>query len=123
MTSLTVCDKIDFMKSSILTQLYYLIDYDAAEDKLKHYRVDKMRNIELLDSRREGRDCFQQCDMASYARKNFGMFGGEAVKAKLEFQNDIVGVLLDLFSGNKSENYRTGHGENHNGSGRHQEIR
>ena len=76
---------------------YYLIAYDAAEDKLKHYRVDKMRNIELIDDRREGRDCFQQCDMASYARKNFGMFGGEAVNVKLEFQNDMVGVLLDRF--------------------------
>ena len=27
---------------------YYLIGFDAEEDKIKHYRVDKMRDIELL---------------------------------------------------------------------------
>lgn len=31
---------------------YYLIAYVAAEDMIKHYRVDKMRNIELLDAKR-----------------------------------------------------------------------
>ena len=35
--------------------------------------------------------------MAAYARMNFGMFGGEEVKVRLEFENDMVGVLLDRF--------------------------
>ena len=76
---------------------YYLIAYDAEEDKIKHYRVDKMRNIELMNEKRQGRDHFREFDMAAYARKNFGMFGGEEVRVKLEFQNDMVGVLLDRF--------------------------
>ena len=76
---------------------YYLIAYDAAADKIKHYRVDKMRSIQLLDGKREGREHFRQFDMAAYARKNFGMFGGEEVRVKLEFQNEMVGVLLDRF--------------------------
>ncbi|MBR1477185.1 MAG: WYL domain-containing protein [Lachnospiraceae bacterium] len=76
---------------------YYLIAYDAEEDKIKHYRVDKMRNIELMNEKRQGRDHFREFDMAAYARKNFGMFGGEEVRVKLEFQNDMVGVLLDCF--------------------------
>ena len=76
---------------------YYLIGFDAEEDKIKHYRVDKMRNIELSDERREGREHFRQFDMAAYARMNFGMFGGEEVSVKLQFENDMVGVLLDRF--------------------------
>ena len=76
---------------------YYLIGFDAEEDKIKHYRVDKMRSIELTDDKREGREHFKQFDMAAYARMNFGMFGGEEVKVKLEFENDMVGVLLDRF--------------------------
>ena len=76
---------------------YYLIAYVAAEDMIKHYRVDKMRNIELLDAKRQGFEYFRQFDMASYAKLNFGMFGGEEVRVKLEFRNEIVGVLLDRF--------------------------
>ena len=76
---------------------YYLIGFDAEEDKIKHYRVDKMRSIELSDEKREGREHFKKFDMAAYARMNFGMFGGEEVRVKLEFDNDMVGVLLDRF--------------------------
>jgi len=76
---------------------YYLIGFDAEEDKIKHYRVDKMRSIELTDEKREGREHFKKFDMAAYARMNFGMFGGEEVRVKLQFENDMVGVLLDRF--------------------------
>ena len=76
---------------------YYLIGFDAEEDKIKHYRVDKMRGIELTEKKREGREHFKQFDMAAYARMSFGMFGGEEVRVKLQFENDMVGVLLDRF--------------------------
>ena len=76
---------------------YYLIGFDAEEDKIKHYRVDKMRDIELTDEKREGKEHFKQFDMAAYARMNFGMFGGEEVRVNLHFQNEMVGVLLDRF--------------------------
>ena len=76
---------------------YYLIGFDAEEDKIKHYRVDKMRSIELTDERREGKEYFKKFDMAAYARMNFGMFGGEEVRVKLLFEDSMVGVLLDRF--------------------------
>ncbi len=76
---------------------YYLIGYDAEEDMIKHYRVDKMRRIELTDENREGKEHFRKFDMAAYARMNFGMFGGEEVRVRLRFENDMVGVLLDRF--------------------------
>ena len=76
---------------------YYLIGFDAEEDKIKHYRVDKMRDIEITDDKREGKEHFKQFDMAAYARMNFGMLGGEEVRVKLHFRNEMVGVLLDRF--------------------------
>ena len=76
---------------------YYLIGFDAEDDKIKHYRVDKMKNISLTNDRREGKEHFKEFNMASYARKNFGMFGGEEVSVKLEFKDEMVGVLLDRF--------------------------
>ena len=76
---------------------YYMIGFDAKAGKIKHYRVDKMRDIELTDDDREGEEHFKKFDMAAYARMNFGMFGGEEVKVRLQFENDMVGVLLDRF--------------------------
>ncbi len=76
---------------------YYMIGYDAEAGKIKHYRVDKMRNISVTDEKREGREHFKQFDMAAYARMNFGMFGGEEVRVRIQFDNEMVGVLLDRF--------------------------
>ncbi len=76
---------------------YYLIAYDSEALKIKHYRVDKMRNIETTSEKREGKDLFKSFDMAAYSRMNFGMFGGEQIKVKIGFKNDLVGVLLDRF--------------------------
>ena len=76
---------------------YYLIAYDSEAGKIKHYRVDKMRDIEILEDRREGKEHFAKYDMAAYARMNFGMFGGEEVKVKLRFKNEFVGVIIDRF--------------------------
>ena len=76
---------------------YYLVAYDSEAAKIKHYRVDKMRDIELLDCKREGKQCFSLLDMASYTKKNFAMYGGEEVRIKLRFKNDYVGILIDRF--------------------------
>ena len=76
---------------------YYLIAFDAEADKIKHYRVDKMRNIDLLADKRLGKEHFKAFDMAAYSKMNFGMFGGKETKVKLKFKNELVGVLIDRF--------------------------
>ena len=35
---------------------YYLVAYDAAAGIIKHYRVDKMQNTEILETDRKGED-------------------------------------------------------------------
>lgn len=62
---------------------YYLVGYDSDAGIIKHYRVDKMLHICMSDEKREGKDLFQSLDMASYAKKSFGMFGGEEQTVKL----------------------------------------
>ena len=76
---------------------YYMIAFDGQEQKIKHYRVDKMRRIEVTNEKREGRELFREFDLAAYAKKSFGMFGGEEVNVKLAFRNDLVGVIIDRF--------------------------
>ncbi len=76
---------------------YYLVEYDAQAEKIKHYRVDKMRKLLIMEEKREGREYFKQFNLASYAKKNFGMFGGEEVNVRMQFSNDLVGVVIDRF--------------------------
>jgi predicted DNA-binding transcriptional regulator YafY len=76
---------------------YYLIAFDEEAGKIKHFRVDKIKNVRILDKKRVGRDEFKEFDMAKYAKMSFGMFGGEETKVKLAFEDDMVGVFLDRF--------------------------
>jgi len=76
---------------------YYLVAYDAADDRIKHYRVDKMQGIRITGERREGREHVESFDMAHYAKSVFGMFGGEETSVTLEGENGMVGVLIDRF--------------------------
>jgi len=76
---------------------YYLIAYESASDKLKHYRVDKMKNISISDMPREGKKLMESFDEAAYSKKLFGMYGGNDRRVTLVVSNDIVGVLFDRF--------------------------
>lgn len=74
---------------------YYMVAYDSAAQRIKHFRVDKMADIELTDQPRDGQEVYQKLDMGIYARKTFGMFTGEETSVRLRFENDLVGVVLD----------------------------
>lgn len=76
---------------------YYLIGYDSEAEKIKHYRVDKMRTISMMNVPRDGREHIRTMDMATYTRKSFGMFGGESVTVKLLVANSLAGVVIDRF--------------------------
>lgn len=80
---------------------YYLIAYDSKADKIKHYRVDKMESVEVLEKeKRDGKQLFSKFDMAVYSKQIFGMFGGELTDIKVRFDNSLVSVVVDKFSKN-----------------------
>ena len=76
---------------------YYLVGFDAEKGMIRHYRVDKMQEIRITDEERRGRENFANFDLAAFARKTFGMFGGEDRKITLEAENHLAGVLIDRF--------------------------
>ncbi len=78
-------------------QNYYLVGYDSEAEKIKHYRVDKMLHIQVSEEKREGEQHFQQLDMADYAKKSFGMYGGKEQLVKLKIRDTLVGVMIDRF--------------------------
>ena len=78
-------------------EYYYLIAHDSEEDKIKHFRVDKMAKIQVLDEKREGASLFERFDIADYANKTFGMYGGKEEVVTLLFENSLIGVVMDRF--------------------------
>ena len=76
---------------------YYLVGFDSDAGEIRHYRVDKMLHIRMSDEPREGKEYFRKLDMADYAKKSFGMFGGKEQTVKLLVDNSLAGVIIDRF--------------------------
>ena len=76
---------------------YYLIAYDDESDMIKHYRVDKMMKISLSEHDRQGKERFENFDIAVYSKKTFGMFAGEEETVTLLCDKQLTGVFIDRF--------------------------
>lgn len=77
---------------------YYLIAYDKEAEKLKHFRVDKMEDIAVEETRADSTKAVDKFDLAVYTKQVFGMYGGETVSVKLCFDDSLIGVVVDRFS-------------------------
>ena len=77
---------------------YYLVAYDAAAELVKHYRVDKILNLQLLENEsREGEAYIREFNSAEYAKSTFGMFRGEEKDITLKCKKELVGSMIDRF--------------------------
>ena len=76
---------------------YYMIAFDDWDNKIKHYRVDKMMYIEVGNDERAGEEEFKNFDMAKYSKATFGMYHGEKTKVCIKFANHMCGVFIDRF--------------------------
>ncbi len=76
---------------------YYLIAYDEQADCMKHYRVDKMRQTQVTERERIGKERFQDFDLAEFSKKTFSMYGGHDEEVTLQCENQLIGVILDRF--------------------------
>ena len=78
---------------------YYLVGCIETEEgiKVRHFRVDKMKSITLLDANRIGRVVFDGFDLPAFAKKTFGMYGGQDYLVTLNCTNDLIGVVIDRF--------------------------
>lgn len=76
---------------------YYVIALDEKSGVVKHYRVDKMLRINVEPEPRNGKEIFGDFNVAQFAARTFGMFGGREETLTMEFENRFVGVVIDHF--------------------------
>lgn len=76
---------------------YYLVAYDSATKIIRHYRVDRMLQVEQTDDPREGQAAYEELDAAVYTRKTFDMHRGEEETVTLRCADWMAGVIIDRF--------------------------
>lgn len=75
---------------------YYMISYYEKYYGITHFRVDKMEDIEVTAS-----ECYhEEINIVEYTKKIFSMYGGEEETVKIQFDNSLLGVVIDRFGKN-----------------------
>ncbi|WP_165875766.1 helix-turn-helix transcriptional regulator [Hazenella coriacea] len=72
---------------------YYLIGFFLPEEKIKHYRVDRMRDVEITEQSYD----YQFFDLNSYAKNVFNMYNGPDQLVTIRFSNHMATVVIDRF--------------------------
>lgn len=80
---------------------YYLIcNYDKYDD-LSNYRVDRITDIELLDtpakSKRKVKGAENGFDLSKHMSEHIYMFAGKSIRAKIIAEKYIIGDIIDYF--------------------------
>ncbi len=76
---------------------YYLIAFEQASGKIKTYRVDRMKDVVLIDEAREGEEAFSALDIQTYPQRTFSMFGGKTERVTIRFINPLLDTVVERF--------------------------
>lgn len=80
---------------------YYLVIADEKHDDLSNYRIDRIKNMEVLDDDardlNEIEDCKDGFNSAVYSKKSFKMFSGEESVVELRFDRSLLNFMIDEF--------------------------
>jgi predicted DNA-binding transcriptional regulator YafY len=76
---------------------YYLVAYDDENERIKHFRVDKIRDIRVSDMKRDRNDLINEIKPDAYSKQHFGMFSGDVETVTLCFEKSAVGIVIDRF--------------------------
>ena len=76
---------------------YYLVAYDMDRKEMRHYRVDKMGDVSVTNTKRKGITEFKKQKKAKYTQQHFRMYGGKVETVTLKCKNDMANVIIDQF--------------------------
>ena len=80
----------------------YLVCYNHNSDKIEHYRVDKMKNVEVIKSTAHDikNTELKGTDLGSYVSRHPNMFTGEAITVQLKVNKEYIGHVYESFNVN-----------------------
>lgn len=79
-------------------EYYYMLAYDEeAADHVRSYRVDRMKNIMVLDESDASHRPDADFNISEYENEVLGMYNGEPTSIVLQVAEDVVGSIIDIF--------------------------
>ena len=80
---------------------YYLVLASNKHSNLSNYRIDRMKNINILDEDARCLDDIKDCkggfNVALYSKKSFKMFTGEEESVDIKFNSNLLNFMIDEF--------------------------
>lgn len=76
---------------------YYLLAIADKEQKFRTYRVDRMKDVKILNIPRESAEILENIDLTTYIRSVFGMYGGTKETVTMRFVNSLLDTVVDRF--------------------------
>jgi len=73
---------------------YYLIGNFMSIDQIRQYRVDRMRNIRVMDEKFVPEP---NLNIDKYISGMFHMFGGDTISLEVEFNQSLLNAVVDRF--------------------------
>ena len=79
---------------------YYLLAYDDKKQKMRTFRVDRMKSVKYTGIARDGEEEFNKINLEDYTLSHFGMFEGAREHVTLRFTNNLLDTVIDRFGTN-----------------------
>ena len=76
---------------------YYLIGFDHNSGQIRHYRVDRMKNLTVSAQNRQIPPEYREIDFGEYCNKFINMFSGDEKSVTARFPNRLVNSIIDQF--------------------------
>ncbi len=84
---------------------YYLLAFDDESQKMKTYRVDRMKDVRPEEEPRDGADAFHAVDMQNYTKRTFGMFGGKTEHVRIQMIHPLLDTAIERFGNGPDVSY------------------
>ena len=76
---------------------YYLIGYDDKMKKMLHYRIDRMKDVDLAGAPRDGEEEYKALDFEAYLTEHFSMYHGDKEHVTISAANRFLDTFVDRF--------------------------
>ena len=88
---------------------FYLVCFHDKYDDPASYRIDKMEDVQVEESKITRKEQFENFDLNAYKRETFGMYYGEQVDVTLFFSPELLDVIRDRFGAVELKNEGDGY--------------
>ena len=75
---------------------YYLVCFSEKHQKISRFRVDRMTQVDMTELPARDLSDEEQAEVTNL-QSLYGMYGGELMELKIQFDNSLINVVMDRF--------------------------